>query len=873
MAQLKFDLIVDDKGRAKVTNFSGTVNKEMLRAETGVKRFSHSLGALKSMFLGVAAAAAAWKIAGLGRDIVVMGAQFEQSMATVRGVMRADEQQFQALEAIAKKMGETTEWTASQSAEALKFLGMAGFQAEKAIAALPGTLDLATAGGIELGAAADIATNALTAMQLPVEQLTRINDVFIATITRTNTNMEMMAESFKYAAPIANAFGYSVESLSAMIGGLGNAGIQGSMAGTQLAFAMQKVGDVWKKLGMDGEGKSFLDSLEAINKAGWKQSEVMEAFGMRGGRAALVLRGMIPQIRALETELQNSGGEAKRLADVMRATLSGAFKELRSAVESVGLDVYAQFQDELTQSTKDLAQAVRDNKGEVIEFVAAMKSLGSSAIKVVKLFGDLKSLIERMPGPRFLLAYRDAIIDGVVYGLGLLVGNDALPTLVDQARTAAQQILFLGDAIKRLNEADPEGNREAIQKRIRFAEQKLADARARLAGITGAKAYDYEMQMPSQTAMFTPTKPSAQEGQAPWDALSLNRDVFEPPSEDVGIKKLLADTEEMRAKIPEILKSLSTDTQRLALSDTDFRRVQLDQQLADLEKYAASDASVRAAMNEYRKAATTQIVQDEWAKEHAVANSLRESWGLTWEEVKTGGVNAMTEVSDAMVAMSQAAAATFADVITGEQSLAEGAKSLLRMVVQESIAGLIKIGVQRMLLAVMEKTATAAQTAATVAQAGVVTAATTAEMAAITAAAIPAAATVSIATAGAAPAFGATALIAALGAMTAAMAAIAIFDQGGVNTKPGLFRSNVPEAHVPLKSGNIPVQINGGSNGPSGGNTIIIHMDRPVFQDLATQRQVFAALAAQVAAQVAPGAIVQNYQNNGAIRRMVRGGR
>ena len=104
---------------------------------------------------------------------------------------------------------------------------MAGFEAQESIAALPGVLNLATAGNIDLARAADIASNALTAMQLPVEELGRVNDVFIATITRSNTDMEMMAESFKYSAAQANAYGYSIEQLSAMIGILGSAGIQG----------------------------------------------------------------------------------------------------------------------------------------------------------------------------------------------------------------------------------------------------------------------------------------------------------------------------------------------------------------------------------------------------------------------------------------------------------------------------------------------------------------------------------------------------------------------------------------------------------------------------------------------------------------------
>jgi TP901 family phage tail tape measure protein len=226
--------------------------------------------AVKGAMIGLAG------VAGIGmvaKSIIRMGMEFQQSMAVVRGVTRATEKEFQN---IAKKLGETTEWTASQAADALKFLGMAGFSASKAMAALPGTLDLATAGNIALGQAADIATNALTAMQLEVGELGRVNDVFVGTITRSNTNMEMMAESFRYAAPVAKAYGISIERLSALIGTLGNAGIQGSMAGTQLAFGFQKAARVFKELGIDGTGKDMVDALEAANKAGWDSAKMMQ---------------------------------------------------------------------------------------------------------------------------------------------------------------------------------------------------------------------------------------------------------------------------------------------------------------------------------------------------------------------------------------------------------------------------------------------------------------------------------------------------------------------------------------------------------------------------------------------------------------------
>ena len=312
------------------------------------------LSALQAQFAYLAGAAG---IGMLAKSIVTVGARFERSMNIVAGVMRASEEEFKKLTEIARKMGETTEWSATESADALKFLGMAGFEATKAIAALPGVLDLATAGNIGLGRSADIATNALTAMGMDVGELTRINDVFIGTITRTNTDMEMMAESFKYAAPLAKAYGYDVEQLSAMIGILGNAGIQGSMAGTQLAFAIQQSARAAKELG--SRSNDLIQILKEVNEAGWDNNKIMQVFGIRSGRAVLVLKDLIPEIKKLEDQLHKAGGESKKLADRMRSDVQGAFKELWSVIESLGIDIYAVFRDDIKAATKEGTKSIK----------------------------------------------------------------------------------------------------------------------------------------------------------------------------------------------------------------------------------------------------------------------------------------------------------------------------------------------------------------------------------------------------------------------------------------------------------------------------------------------------------------------------------
>lgn len=360
----------------------------LAQSQAQISRFS--TGAMRSFAkLSGAFAALGVAVGGIAifKNITKIGIDFEQTMTTVAGVMRATAEESKALTAAARKMGETTEWSASEAGGALQFLGMAGFEANKAIKALPGTLDLATAGQIGLGRAADIATNALTAMGLEVEELERVNDVFVGTITRSNTNMEMMAESFKYAAPVARAFGYSIEELSGLIGMLGNAGIQGSMAGTQLAMAMQKTNEVAEDFGLKG-GK-FVDVLEQARAKGYSATEVMKAFGLRAGRAAGVLFEATDATREFQATLADVDGEAKRLADTMRSTVGASFKELKSVIESLAIDIFETYRDELKGFVGDTTAWIRENKDKILGFVEGVKTFLGGMMEVVSSVASL----------------------------------------------------------------------------------------------------------------------------------------------------------------------------------------------------------------------------------------------------------------------------------------------------------------------------------------------------------------------------------------------------------------------------------------------------------------------------------------------------
>ncbi len=164
-------------------------------------------------------------------------AGFGQQMAAVRAITGATEQQFALLENEARRLGATTRFTAQQAADGLEFLARAGFSAEDATEALEGTLNLASAGMLDLASSADIVSNVIQQFGLDTAETNRVVDVLAVTAANSNTNVFQLGEAFKFVGPIARALNISVEDTSELLGLLGNAGIQASNAGAGLRRA------------------------------------------------------------------------------------------------------------------------------------------------------------------------------------------------------------------------------------------------------------------------------------------------------------------------------------------------------------------------------------------------------------------------------------------------------------------------------------------------------------------------------------------------------------------------------------------------------------------------------------------------------------
>lgn len=373
------------------TQGAKVLKKELKEVTAESKKTTTAISLMKKGVVALAAAATLGAIFKLTKAIVTMGAEFEKTMATVGGVSRATAKELQQLTDVAREMGATTEFTATQAGQALQFLAMAGFSAEESIAALPGTLDLATAGQLDLASASDIVTDTLTAMGLEIGDLNRLNDVFIATITRSNTNVQMLGESFKFAAPIAAQLGVSVENLAAMFGILANAGIKASDAGTDLRQALLRTAKAASTLGLD-KGATLIDVLDELNRKQADVNKVTDLFGIIATKSVLVLKSNIEEYRKLQTELLNSEGEAKKLADTMRDTLDGSFKTLNSAISETGLIIFDFIKGPLKGLVDDLTSAVTS----VNELMRAFSSLSEQGFIQDKSIKSVSDTLARM---------------------------------------------------------------------------------------------------------------------------------------------------------------------------------------------------------------------------------------------------------------------------------------------------------------------------------------------------------------------------------------------------------------------------------------------------------------------------------------------
>lgn len=270
---------------------------------------------------------------------------FEQSMASVRAVTRATNEEFAALREKAKELGANTRFTAAQAAEAMRFLGQAGLNTNEILTASADVLSLAQAGGLGLADAAEIASKALRGFSLDASQMGEVADLMAKAFTAANTNVQELGTAFRYVAPVATAFGVSMTDTTAAVAALSDAGISASMAGSSLRNIMTRLanptGQARKALEaaglsaekLDIKARGLIPVLEALANSSLTVEQAFTIFGQRGGPAFEVLREAIPKLQRFSEEWKDLGGFAAETARIMDDNVQGALKRFISAIE------------------------------------------------------------------------------------------------------------------------------------------------------------------------------------------------------------------------------------------------------------------------------------------------------------------------------------------------------------------------------------------------------------------------------------------------------------------------------------------------------------------------------------------------------------
>lgn len=347
---------------------------------TKTKRFDKSIGRLDGQLTKTGSTAATvgrlfgGLFAGISALVVIRSATkamatFEETMAVVRGVTGASAENFKRLENVAKELGSTTRFSATQAGEGLLFLARAGFTTNEAVAAIPATLKFAQGSMLDLGTAADIVSNILTQFGLAAEETAKAGNILVNTANSANTNVQQLAEAMKFVGPIAGSLGISLEETAASIGVLGDSGIQASMAGTSLRMALLRLikptteaKDAMAGLGLTVEDlnpttNTLADIFLKLRKANLGAIDSLKIFGVRSAASILQLSRNANRVKELTQANREATDVLDRMAALMDDTLSGAFLSLKSAIEATFLSVGDQG---LTGGLKDLTQTAAD---------------------------------------------------------------------------------------------------------------------------------------------------------------------------------------------------------------------------------------------------------------------------------------------------------------------------------------------------------------------------------------------------------------------------------------------------------------------------------------------------------------------------------
>ncbi|MBR2540397.1 MAG: phage tail tape measure protein [Mogibacterium sp.] len=336
----------------------------------------------------------------LGKQTLEAGMNFEQGMAQVAAVSGASAEDMELLTEKAKEMGETTKFSATESAKAMNYMAMAGWKTEDMLNGIEGIMNLAAASGSDLATTSDIVTDALTAMGYQADDAGRLADVMAAASSNANTNVELMGQTFQYAAPLVGAMGYSMEDTAKAIGLMANSGIKGQKAGTALRSILSRLSappkecaDAMDILGLsitDSEGnmKSLDEVMHDLRASFANMGEAQQTAFAKSIAGQEAMSGLLAIVNAapadydeLTKAIETSEGAAESMANTMNDTVEGQLTLLKSQIEGIQIQIYENLQPALREGLDKIKEALTAKDWSTVG-----SKLGNFANKAIDLF-------------------------------------------------------------------------------------------------------------------------------------------------------------------------------------------------------------------------------------------------------------------------------------------------------------------------------------------------------------------------------------------------------------------------------------------------------------------------------------------------------
>ena len=428
--ELKVRISADTNGlKGALNGISGDISRVSKDFE-GLKKVGEGISSVgKKLTAGLTL-----PIAGIAIASTKTAGDFEAAMNQVSAISGATGKDLDSLTQLAKDMGATTKFSASESAEALTYMGMAGWKTEDMLSGLPGVLNLASAGGTDLATTSDIVTDGLTAMGLTAKDTDKFVDIMAATCSNANTNIELMGETLKYVGPVAGSLGIEMDDLSVAIGLMGNAGLKGSNAGTALRAGLtnlvkptKEMSKAMKKYGVElvtnKDGSvDLMGTMQNLRTVlgDLDQTTQAQALSTIFGKEAMsgwasIVNASEGDFNKLSEAIANSDGVAQSMSDTMMQGMNGALTEMKSALEGVAITIG----ERLTPFIEKLADGI----SKVCEWFNNLSPTAQTVIMVIAgLVACIGPLLVLVGSGISLFANLSIVAGGLGVTIGALVG-------------------------------------------------------------------------------------------------------------------------------------------------------------------------------------------------------------------------------------------------------------------------------------------------------------------------------------------------------------------------------------------------------------------------------------------------------------------